>query len=79
MPSNCLAQHMLGPAAVWPPTGPAPSAPPSSTLFPQVLEFFAARGISADTLARNRVAQEQVAAEGGSTAIAFPYYRCVMG
>lgn len=39
----------------------------------QALEFFAARGISAATLARNRVAQERVA--DGSTALAFPYFR----
>lgn len=41
-------------------------------------DFFAERGISATTLERNRVAQERVAGEGGpSTALAFPYYRCV--
>ena len=38
----------------------------------QVLDFFAARGISRDTLLRNRVAQEAV---DGVPVIAFPYYR----
>lgn len=40
---------------------------------PQVVDFFAARGISGATLERNRVAQETLA--DGSTAIAFPYHR----
>ena len=49
---------------------------PTCTPFPQVEDFFATRGISATTLERNRVAQERVAAEGGTIANAFPYYRC---
>ncbi|EFN55118.1 hypothetical protein CHLNCDRAFT_31176, partial [Chlorella variabilis] len=42
-------------------------------LSPEVVNFFAGRGITAATLVRNRVAQETLA--DGSTAIAFPYYR----
>ena len=53
------------------PLRPNPSF--DAELSPAVLDFFAARGIGAATLARNRVAQETLG--DGSTAIAFPYYR----
>ena len=55
------------------PLRPTPSF--DAELSPAVLDFFAARGIGAATLSRNRVAQETLG--DGSTAIAFPYYRWV--
>ena len=57
------------------PLRPTPSF--DAELSPAVLDFFAARGTSAATLARNRVAQETLG--DGSSAIAFPYYRWVPG
>lgn len=45
-------------------------------LSPAVLDFFESRGITADTLARNRVAQETLG--DGTVAVAFPYHRRVV-
>lgn len=46
-------------------------------LSPQLVEYFASRGIRKETLERNRVAQEHtwMPGQAPATAVAFPYLR----